>query len=40
MNGIIPDAYADDAIMCDVVDTLNGALELELEVPYTQRNIK
>lgn len=40
MNGIIPDAYADDAIMCDVVDNLNGALELELEVPYTQRNIK
>lgn len=40
MNGIIPDAYADDAIMCDVADTLNGALELELEVPYTQRNIK
>lgn len=40
MNGIIPDAYADDAIMCYVVDNLNGALELELEVPYTQRNIK
>ena len=40
MNGIIPNGYADDAIMCDVNDTLNGALELEMEVPYTQRNIK
>ena len=40
MNGIIPNGYADDAIMCEVNDTLNGALELEMEVPYTQRNIK